>query len=47
MLAFNGFVVGNQISNLTPAPSFDHNLCKLRLNEQYEDILSIYASRPL
>jgi hypothetical protein len=25
--ALRGFVVGNQILNLTPNPSFDHNSC--------------------
>jgi hypothetical protein len=33
-LAFKGFVVKSQIPNLIPAPSFDHNSCKLSLNEQ-------------
>jgi len=28
-----GFVVGSQIPNLTPNPSFDHNSCILGLNE--------------
>ncbi len=41
---FKGFVVGNQIPNLTLAPSFDHNSCKLGLNEQCKGTLSIYAS---
>jgi hypothetical protein len=41
---FKRCVVGNQISNLTPSFSFDHNSCTLGLNEQCEGILSIYAS---
>jgi len=43
---FKGFVIGSQIPNLTSAPSFDHNSCKLALNEQCKSILIIYASRP-
>ncbi len=43
---FKGFVVGSQIPNLTPAPSFDHNSCKPSINEQCEITLSIEASRP-
>jgi hypothetical protein len=31
--------------NLTPAPSFDHNSCKLGRNEQFEGTLSIYVSK--
>jgi hypothetical protein len=45
-LALKGFVVGNQIINLTPNPSFDHNSCILYLNEQCNNILGIYISRP-
>jgi hypothetical protein len=45
-LAFKGFVVGSQIFNLILTPSFDHNSCKLGLNEQFEGILSIYVSKP-
>ncbi len=41
---FKGLVVGSQIHNLTPTPSFDHNLCKSSLNEQCEGTLSIYIS---
>ncbi len=41
-----GFVVGNQFPNLTPTPSFDHNSCKLGLNEQCEGSLSIYVLGP-
>jgi hypothetical protein len=44
---FKGFMVESQISNLTLAPSFDHNSCKLGLNEQFKVTLSIYASRNL
>ncbi len=44
--AFKGFMVGSQISNLTPTPSFDHNLCKSSLNEQYQSTLNIHVSRP-
>jgi len=40
-----GFIVGNQIPNLIPDPSFDHNSCILNLNEQCEGILSIYTLR--
>ncbi len=36
-----GFVVESQIFNLTPNPSFDHNLCILGLNEQCEGNLGI------
>jgi hypothetical protein len=32
-LALRGFVIGNQIPNLTPIPSFDHNSCIAGLNE--------------
>jgi hypothetical protein len=42
---FKRFVVRSQISNLTPAPFFDHNSWKSSLNEQYEGTLSIYNSR--
>jgi hypothetical protein len=41
-----GFVIGSQISNMIPAPSFDHNSCILGLNEQFDGILNIYTSRP-
>jgi hypothetical protein len=44
--AFKGFTVGNQILNLTSTPPFDHNSCKLSLNEQCEGNLSIHTSRP-
>jgi hypothetical protein len=44
--AFKRFVVKSQIPNLTPTPSFDHNLCKSGLNEQCKGTLNIYASRP-
>ncbi len=33
-LTLRGFVVGNQIPNLTPILSFDHNSCISYLNEQ-------------
>jgi hypothetical protein len=39
-------VVRSQTANLTPSPSFAHNLgCKCP-NDQYEAILDIYTSRP-
>jgi hypothetical protein len=34
-------MVESQIPILIPAPSFDHNLCKLGLNEQCEGTLNI------
>ncbi len=39
------FLVGSQIGNLTPGPSFGHNLCFRCPNEQCEPILDIYVSR--
>ncbi len=39
------FLVGNQTGNLTPGPSFDHNLCFRCSNEQCEPILDIYVLR--
>jgi hypothetical protein len=39
------FLVGNQIGNLTPGPSFGHNLCFKCSNEQWKPILDIYVSR--
>jgi hypothetical protein len=33
-------------SQFVSAPSFDHNSCKLDLNEQCKGILNIYTSRP-
>jgi len=39
------FLVGSQISNLTPDPSFDHNLCFRCPNEQCEPISDIYVPR--
>jgi hypothetical protein len=39
-------VVGSQTTNLTPGPSFDHNLCFRCLNDSCEEILDIYTSRP-
>jgi hypothetical protein len=39
-------VVGSQIVNLTPGPSFDHNLCYRCPNGSCEAILDIYTSRP-
>jgi hypothetical protein len=39
-------VVGSQIGNLTPSPSFNHNLCYICPNGSCEDILDIYTSRP-
>jgi len=43
--ALRGFVVKNQISNLTPDFSFDQNSCISYLNEQWEGTLGIYISR--
>jgi len=40
--SLRGFVVGNQIPNLTPNPSFDHNSCILSINEQCKGTLGIY-----
>jgi hypothetical protein len=37
-------VVGNQIANLTPGPSFGHNLCFKCLNGPCKPILEIYIS---
>jgi hypothetical protein len=39
-------VVGSQIVNLTPSPSFTHNLCYRCPNGSYKAIFDIYASRP-
>ncbi len=39
-------VVGSQTGNLTPGPSFAHNLGSRWPNGQCEAILGIYASRP-
>jgi hypothetical protein len=39
-------VVGSQIANLTPGPSFAHNLGYKCPNDQCEAIFDIYASRP-
>jgi hypothetical protein len=39
-------VVGNQTANLTPGPSFVHNLGCRCLNDQYEAIFDIYVLRP-
>ncbi len=38
-------VVGNQIANLTPDPSFGHNLCCRCSNGRCEPILDIYVPR--
>jgi hypothetical protein len=38
-------MVGNQIANLTPGPSFGYNLCFRCPNEQCEPILDIYDPR--
>jgi hypothetical protein len=38
-------VVGSQTANLTPGPSFAHNLSCRCSNGQYEAIFDIYASR--
>jgi hypothetical protein len=40
------FVVGSQIGNLTPDPSFDHNLRCRCPNGSCKAILNIYSSRP-
>jgi hypothetical protein len=40
------FVVGSQIANLTPGPSFEHNLCCRCPNGSCEAIFDIYTSRP-
>jgi len=39
---FKEYMVKNQNSNLTHAPSFDHNSCKSGLNEQCKGTLIIY-----
>jgi hypothetical protein len=39
------FLVGSQTGNLTPGPSFGHNLCFRCLNERCEPILDIFISR--
>jgi hypothetical protein len=39
-------VVGSQTGNLTPGPSFAHNLGYICPNDQCEAILDIYTSRP-
>jgi hypothetical protein len=39
-------VVGSQTANLTPDPSFNHNLCYRCPNGSCEAILDIYTSRP-
>jgi hypothetical protein len=39
-------VIGSQIVNLTPGPSFAHNLSYRCSNDQCEAIFYIYASRP-
>jgi len=44
-LSFKEFVIRNQISNLTHAPSCNHNSCKSSLNAQCEGTLSIYDLR--
>jgi len=41
------FLVRSQIGNLTPDPSFGHNLCFRCPNEQCEPILNIYVPRVL
>jgi hypothetical protein len=38
-------VVGSQTINLTPGPSFGHNLCLRCPNEQCEPILDIYVPK--
>jgi hypothetical protein len=44
-LTLRGFVVGNQVHNLVPILSFDHNSCISYLNEQWEGTWGIYTSR--
>jgi hypothetical protein len=39
-------VVGSQTNNVTPSPSFAHNLCCRCLNGSFEANVDIYASRP-
>jgi hypothetical protein len=39
------FMVGSQIGNLTPGPSFGHNLCFRCPNEQSKPILDIWVPR--
>jgi hypothetical protein len=39
-------VVGSQIANLTPSPSFTHKLCCRYLNGSCKAIFDIYTSRP-
>ncbi len=39
-------VLGSQFGNLTPGPSFGHNLCFKSLNGSCELILDIYVPRP-
>ncbi len=39
-------VVGSQTANLTPDPSFVHNLCCKCSNDSCKAIFDIYASRP-
>jgi hypothetical protein len=39
-------VVGIQIANFTPGPSFDHNLCCKCLNGSCKAIFNVYISRP-
>ncbi len=39
-------MVGSQITNLTPGPSFDHNSCISSLNEQCKRTLGIYILKP-
>jgi hypothetical protein len=39
-------VVGSQTANLTPGPSFNHNLCYRCLNGSYKAILDIYTLKP-
>jgi hypothetical protein len=39
------WMVGSQITNLTPDPSFDHNLCYKYSNETCKNILDLYVPR--
>jgi hypothetical protein len=44
-VVLRGFLIGSQIFNLIPTPSFDHNSCILGLNEQCKGTLGIYTLR--
>ncbi len=44
---FSLLVIRSQIANLTPNPSFGHNLCFKYLNESCDPILGIYIFNPM